>query len=77
MSSIRELTARLFGKPIYSDFLNGLLGVPETDIAIMAAARILQDGLVLRRPYGDVGQAGKPDSASSGENKKRRSAIQL
>ena len=65
-SSIRSLTPDLFGKPTYSDLLNEFLRASQPAVNLVAAARVLQDGVSLRRPYGDVGEGAKRTLRAAG-----------
>lgn len=66
MASIRQLSSDLFGRPTYSDVLNNLLRAPEAAANLVAASRVLQDRIVLRKPYGDVGEPGKRTLRAAG-----------
>ena len=52
--AMRELTQDLFGKPTYANFINHCLRAPESEVARVAASRLLDDKIRLNKPYGDV-----------------------
>lgn len=52
--AMRELTKDLFGKPTYANFINHCLRAPESEVARIAASRLLEDKIKLSRPYGNV-----------------------
>lgn len=52
--AIRELDAALFGAPTYADFVNRGMRMNESEVARIAAGRLVQDSLKLGKPYGDV-----------------------
>lgn len=57
--AIREFAEDQFGKASYADFLNRQMRRSESEVARTATARLIQDRLVLVRPYGDVEITGK------------------
>lgn len=52
--AIRELSSGLYGAATYGDFINRCLRTPESEVARIAAARLLQDHVKLTNPYGNV-----------------------
>ena len=52
--AFRELTADLFGAATYADFVNCQMRDAESEVARIAAGRLIDDNLRLTRPYGDV-----------------------
>lgn len=58
-SMLGELNPAQFGPGTYRDLLNDALRVDDSDTAMCAAARLVKEGIALRRPYGDVHETGK------------------
>ena len=52
--AMRELSDSLYGAPTYADFINRSMRTPEAEVARIAASRLLQDGVRLTNPYGNV-----------------------
>jgi retron-type reverse transcriptase len=52
--AFRELTPSLFGAATYADFVNRQMRDTETEVARIAAGRLIDGNLKLERPYGDV-----------------------
>jgi retron-type reverse transcriptase len=52
--AFRELAPSLFGKETYADFVNRQMRDAESEVARIAAARLIENNLPLVRPYGDV-----------------------
>lgn len=52
--AIRELSDSLFGAPTYADFINRTMRATEAEVARISASRLIQDGLRLTIPYGNV-----------------------
>ena len=52
--ALRELSQANYGAPTYADFINRFLRTSEGETARIAASRLLQDGVALTKPYGDV-----------------------
>ncbi|KPF91181.1 hypothetical protein IP81_13510 [Novosphingobium sp. AAP83] len=52
--AFRELTPGLFGAATYADFLNRQMRDAESEVARIAAGRLIDGNLKLARPYGDV-----------------------
>jgi hypothetical protein len=56
---LREVTSAQFGPGTYRDIINDALRANDGETSICAAARLVSEGVVLRRPYGDAHEAGK------------------
>ena len=52
--ALRELAPDLFGAATYADFVNRQMRSAESEVARIAASRLIEDNLRLVRPYGDV-----------------------
>lgn len=52
--AFRELTPQHFGPATYADFLNRQLRATESEVARIAAGRLIDGNLKLAKPYGDV-----------------------
>lgn len=52
--AMRELSESLYGAPTYADFINRSMRAPEAEVTRIAASRLLQDGIKLITPYGNV-----------------------
>ena len=52
--AIRELTSDFYGRPSYADFINRCLRTNESEVARIAASRLLQDGIKLTKPHGKI-----------------------
>lgn len=52
--AFRELTPDLFGQATYSDFLNRQMRAVESEVARIAAGRLIDGNFRLAKPYGDV-----------------------
>jgi reverse transcriptase-like protein len=53
-SSLSELRSSLFGPPTYADLLNRFSRASESEVSRIAASRLLQEGIKLITPYGNV-----------------------
>jgi hypothetical protein len=63
--ALRAVDAALFGTATYEDLLNRCLRT-EGEVSCVAAARLLQDGVKLFKPYGDVAGIGKRTLKAAG-----------
>src|SRR3546814_158578 len=52
--AFRELTTDLFGAATYADFVNRQMRDAESEVARIAAGRLIDGNLKLAKPYGDV-----------------------
>lgn len=52
--AIRQLNDGLFGSATYGDLINKLMRTKNGEVSRIAAARLLQESIKLRTPYGDV-----------------------
>lgn len=52
--AFRELTPDLFGAATYADFVNRQMRGAESEVARVAAGRLIDGNLKLTKPYGDV-----------------------
>jgi hypothetical protein len=56
---LNVLQVTQFGPGTYRDVINAGLRLPESETAMCAAARLVQETVPLNRPYGDVQENGK------------------
>ena len=52
--ALRELSGDLFGAATYADFISRSLRTSNSEVARIAASRLIQDSLKLTTPYGNV-----------------------
>jgi len=65
-SIFRELKKDQFGEPSYRSFVNASLRLPNNETSCCAAAVMIEDSVVLDRPYGNANLAGKISLKAAG-----------